>query len=92
MTSRGHLLAIITIRVHLQSLNHPVVGDDRYGGRGWRGVQDPAKRKALREFRGLALHASELRFEHPVSGKQLRFAAPVPEELARLLDVLREAP
>ena len=78
------------IRVHLQSIRHPVVGDERYGGRPWRGLQDPIKRAAVRKFCGLALHALELRFDHPISGAPCVFRAPLPERFTKLLSVLRE--
>lgn len=78
------------IRVHMQSIHHPVVGDSKYGGRLWKSVQDPVRRKALREFDRLALHASDLQFRHPTTGESLRFHAPLPEELRALLAVLEE--
>jgi 23S rRNA pseudouridine1911/1915/1917 synthase len=77
------------IRVHMQSIHHPLVGDDRYGGRQWRSVQDPRKRKALAEFRRLALHAADLSFPHPETGRELSLHAPLPAELRSLLDTLR---
>jgi len=77
------------IRVHMQSIHHPVVGDDRYGGRQWRSVQDPRKRKALAQFQRLALHAADLSFPHPETGRELALHAPPPVELRRLLDTLR---
>lgn len=63
------------IRVHLASIGHPVVGDDRYGG--------PA-------FPGLArgrpfLHAASLMFNHPVTGEALRFDSPLPADLVNCL-------
>jgi len=78
------------IRVHLQSIHHPLVGDDRYGGRAWRGVQDPLKRKAIREFDRLGLHAADLAFDHPASGQRVRFSSPLPDLYQRLLEVLRK--
>jgi len=77
------------IRVHLQSLHHPVVGDSRYGGRGWNQVLDPIRRKALKEFDRLALHASELAFPHPATGENLRFHAELPSDFQELVSVLR---
>jgi len=77
------------IRVHLQSIRHPVVGDQRYGGRSWRGIQDMLKRNAVKQFEGLALHSFELQFDHPVGGERCTFHAPMPERLTRLLDALR---
>jgi 23S rRNA pseudouridine1911/1915/1917 synthase len=77
------------IRVHLQSIHHPIVGDTRYGGRMWQGVRDPIKRKALRQFDRLALHASHLAFEHPAGGRPIELSAPLPEEFEALLATLR---
>ncbi len=77
------------IRVHLQSIHHPIVGDERYGGRQWKGVQNPLKRRALASFDRLALHAARLEFDHPVSAEPLTFEAPLPASFAELLEVLR---
>lgn len=66
------------IRVHLAAIDHPVVGDERYGG----------ARPSLPMDRPF-LHAERLRFVHPVSGRELAFTAPVPEDLQRVLDTLR---
>lgn len=77
------------IRVHLQSIGHPVVGDERYGGRMWRGLQDPRRRNAIRDFARHALHAAVLEFAHPRTGIVVRGEAPLPSELAALLAVLR---
>ncbi len=87
---RPHTGRTHQIRVHLQSIHHPIVGDARYGGRRWREITDTHKRKAVREFERLALHATELRFIHPRSGAELRLLAPLPPELVTLLGRLRE--
>ena len=63
------------IRVHLQAIGHPVVGDDRYGGLR-RGVQ------VERPF----LHAVHLAFVHPASGETMAFDSPLPADLAAVLD------
>jgi len=76
------------IRVHLQSIGHPIVGDDRYGGAGWRGVQDPTRRKALRSFGRPALHAARLTLRHPRTGETLRLEAPLPADFRALLQAL----
>jgi 23S rRNA pseudouridine1911/1915/1917 synthase len=60
------------IRVHMQHIGHPVVGDDKYGSK-----KNPIKR--------LALHAHTLVFKHPVSGKEMRFDSPVPRSFHQLL-------
>lgn len=66
------------IRVHLSWLGHPVVGDADYGSRRQRLLTD-------RHF----LHASRLRFTHPVTGEEMTFQAPLPEKLDALLRQLR---
>ena len=76
------------IRVHLKSIGHPIVGDARYGGRLWKGVQDPLKSKALRSFDQLALHASGLIFEHPIRGGEIALEAPLPDDFETLLRAL----
>lgn len=53
------------IRVHMQSLGHPVVGDMRYGCE-----TDPLRR--------LALHAFKLCFYHPITGEIMNFELPYP--------------
>lgn len=62
------------IRVHLRSIGHPVVGDDRYGG----------ARSSLPVPRVL-LHAAELGLRHPRTGQALTFASPMPADLRGVL-------
>ena len=57
LTGRSHQL-----RVHLQALGHPILGDALY-------APEPVRARAAR----LLLHASILRFEHPQSGEAMRF-------------------
>jgi len=60
------------IRVHLAHAGCPVVGDKKYEAK-----TDPAGR--------LGLHASSLRFRHPVTGAELYFTSPLPKALGRLV-------
>jgi 23S rRNA pseudouridine1911/1915/1917 synthase len=60
------------IRVHLQSLGHPVVGDRKYGA-----THSPIKR--------LGLHAMSLAIFHPVSGRLITFESKMPSAFKRLL-------
>jgi 23S rRNA pseudouridine1911/1915/1917 synthase len=75
------------IRVHMQAIGHPVVGDFLYGAPH---VIKPASGvgEALELPRNF-LHAAELEFAHPRSGKELSLHADLPEELARFLEQLR---
>lgn len=78
------------IRVHLAHQRMPLVGDALYGGGGARGtgLSDPA-REVLRAFRRQALHARELAFDHPVTGKPLCITAEMPDDLQALIAALR---
>ncbi|MEN9704920.1 MAG: ribosomal large subunit pseudouridine synthase [Pseudomonadota bacterium] len=80
------------IRVHMAHVGHPLVGDPTYGGRRQLTAgEDPVARAALQAFRRQALHAARLQFDHPVTGKTVDVEAPLPEDLAQLLAVLRTA-
>ena len=70
------------IRVHMQAVGHPCVGDPLYGG-------DPVLAARLGLERQW-LHAVELGFVHPGSGEQVRFSSGLPADLAGALDLLRE--
>jgi len=84
------------IRVHMASIGHPVVGDTLYGGAGQltdqvaaqaptskaaRRKADPERLRLGRNF----LHAAQLEFTHPRTGKLLQLEAPLPEELESFL-------
>ena len=63
------------IRLHLAHLGHPIVGDELYGVSGpWMGRQ--------------ALHAAALQFEHPLTGKLMRFEAPLREDFQQAMTML----
>ena len=64
------------IRVHLKAIGHPVVGDPVYGSGNTRG-----NISLKRQF----LHAFQLTFTHPMSGKVLELEAPLPEDLKFVL-------
>ncbi|GAX07871.1 ribosomal large subunit pseudouridine synthase D [Secundilactobacillus silagincola] len=66
------------IRVHMKSIGHPLAGDPLYG-----------PRKTIAGS-GQFLHAKKLGFRHPVTGKQLVFEAPLPDDFQRVINRLRE--
>lgn len=73
------------IRVHLLHIGHPVVGDATYAAGRERGFSGPERawamelaRRTPRQF----LHAAELRFVHPRTGREMTFEAPLPPDLA----------
>jgi len=79
------------IRVHMAHLGHPLLGDVAYGS-GFRSSAaklSPEAQEALKSLNRQALHATVLGFEHPASGRSLRFESPAPDDFARLLAALR---
>ncbi len=88
------------IRVHMASLGHPIVGDTLYGAseqlttKYAKPAQD-ASNKRIGKLPALTLgrnflHAAELEFKHPRTGKKARFVAPLPKELALFLRRLQD--
>jgi 23S rRNA pseudouridine1911/1915/1917 synthase len=76
------------IRVHLQWLKHPVVGDAVYGDGRDNTVVDVRLRSMIASLNRQFLHAEQLGFRHPRTGERLNFTAPLPLELANLLGEL----
>jgi 23S rRNA pseudouridine1911/1915/1917 synthase len=79
------------IRVHMAHIRAPLVGDPVYGGRP-RLPPEPTDRLRglLQSFPRQALHAARLEFAHPLTGEPLAFEAPLPADMAALLDALRD--
>ena len=83
--SKGYSLLSLTletgkknqIRVHCQEAGHPVAGDKKYGANG-----SPIKR--------LCLHAHLLAFNHPVTGKPMRFISSVPSAFYQLIKMPKD--
>jgi 23S rRNA pseudouridine1911/1915/1917 synthase len=82
------------IRVHLASIGCPVLCDRLYSGRACLTRTDLLRQAGLGPdeivLNRQALHAYRLRFSHPVSGELLEFIAPLPDDLTRVLTLLRE--
>ena len=76
------------IRVHLASIGHAVVGDATYARLRLPPGASAECREAIAAFRRQALHAAHLELPHPVSDAPLAFDAPLPADMAALLDVL----
>jgi 23S rRNA pseudouridine1911/1915/1917 synthase len=79
------------IRVHLAHLGRPIVGDPMYGPGAIRLPHYPLIGQRVRSFPRPALHAEELRFQHPETAAWMAFTAPVPPDMADLLTHLRQA-
>jgi 23S rRNA pseudouridine1911/1915/1917 synthase len=81
------------IRVHMQHISHPVLGDTVYGGVRKKGL--PSSTKIRSRISALqkamprqALHASRLSFEHPVTGQRLSFRTALPKDMCLALEML----
>ncbi|MGR5530017.1 23S rRNA pseudouridine(1911/1915/1917) synthase RluD [Vibrio alfacsensis] len=79
------------IRVHMSYLQHPLLGDTAYGGRAR--IPTGASQELTEMIRGFdrqALHAVMLRFEHPITGEELEFHAPIPDDMVIMTEALRK--
>ncbi len=76
------------IRVHMRSIGHALLGDIVYRGKAR--ALHPELQKAIKTFGRQALHATRLGLIHPSSTKQMEWHAPLPEDMAKLLEVLRQ--
>lgn len=82
------------IRVHAKHLGHPVLNDATYDGARVRSGPDTARRRQFyANLFGVmprqALHAHTLGFRHPETGEEMDFEAPLPEDMAHVLERLR---
>ena len=66
------------IRVHMDSIGHPLLGDEVYG----------CRKSPFAHLQGQTLHAMILGFRHPVSGEYIETTAPLPEYCEKLLSIL----
>lgn len=76
------------IRVHLASINHPVVGDATYNEGRDNSIANNEVKKAVERLGRFFLHSARLAFDHPKTGERLLFTSELPKELAQLLETL----
>ena len=77
------------IRVHLASINHPVVGDAIYNEGRDNTIADHEMKRAVETLNRFFLHAEKLSFTHPATSERLDLSQPIPTELEELLQRLR---
>jgi 23S rRNA pseudouridine1911/1915/1917 synthase len=76
------------IRVHMQSIGHPIVGDPVYGRRGLPGGLSDDERALVSNFKRQALHARRIRLPHPDGTRTLEADAAMPDDFRALVDGL----
>lgn len=67
------------IRVHMTAIGHPLLGDTKY-----------TARKNPFDIQGQALHSHTLSLIHPTTKEQMNFTAPLPDDMIKILNVLRD--
>jgi 23S rRNA pseudouridine1911/1915/1917 synthase len=77
------------IRVHMKHLGHPIVGDPVYSGPQWRGIPDKKIQRALESMTRQALHATRITFPHPRDGRTMVLESAMPEDMQKLVELLR---
>jgi 23S rRNA pseudouridine1911/1915/1917 synthase len=78
------------IRVHMNHIKHPCIGDPLYGGSfKLPKAATPELAEALRTFKRQALHAEHLAFRHPATGEEIATHAPLPADMQALIATLR---
>lgn len=80
------------IRVHMASIDHPLLGDMTYGGKRLKIMKGASVELtgALKHYRHQALHAAHIEFMHPIKGEMMSFDAPLPDDFTNLINLLRE--
>lgn len=80
------------IRVHMSYCGYPVLGDPLYGRRRQPSLKEWGEGVIgkIQDFDRQALHAVEIKFKHPRTGKRMKFSAPLPADMIEIIDVLRE--
>lgn len=77
------------IRVHMQHIRHPIVGDPTYSREKIPRNACEELKTCLQQFRRQALHAYELSLTHPVTHEELTWTAPLPTDFETLLTALK---
>ncbi|MCP4681922.1 MAG: RluA family pseudouridine synthase [Desulfobacterales bacterium] len=77
------------IRVHFSHIGHPVAGDPVYGYRKWWTRHPLYKKRVLPLVNRQMLHSNRLGFIHPDKDRTLKFEAPLPDDMERVVHILR---
>ncbi|KFE35560.1 RluA family pseudouridine synthase [Thioclava atlantica] len=84
ITGRTHQL-----RAHIAEIGNPIIGDGKYGGSSQENLGDGWGAQLGGEIsRKLHLHARQISFDHPITGKRITLTAPLPEHMKRTWELL----
>lgn len=80
------------IRVHMASIDHPLLGDNQYGGKRIKHIVGSSVEldNAIKNYRHQALHAVHIEFEHPTTKEWISLDSPLPLEMQNLIELLRK--
>ncbi|MBR6016018.1 MAG: RluA family pseudouridine synthase, partial [Prevotella sp.] len=83
------------IRAHMRHIGHPLFCDERYGGTEiLRGQRSSTYKAFIQNCFALCprqvLHAQTLGFRHPVTGEQMDFSSPLPDDMEQVLNKWRK--
>jgi 23S rRNA pseudouridine1911/1915/1917 synthase len=78
------------IRVHSANMNHPIFGDEKYGGglskaKGFIPEVKSTLRRLFKDISRHALHAHKISFQHPFTDKNIQIYAPIPDDIKTLI-------
>jgi len=84
------------IRVHLNSIGHPILADDMYGGgkkmiKSFHVKYTQILNRIFKNINRVALHAEKLEIIHPTTGHKMRFRSPIPDDMNNTLNLIRNA-
>ena len=84
------------IRVHLNSIGHPILLDSMYGGgkkmsKSFHVKYNKTFKRLFNVINRVSLHAEEIEFLHPTNLKSIQFKAPLPADISKSLELLRNA-
>ncbi len=79
------------IRLHLASQNNPIIGDKTYGKdeKYLSTIKDENVKEVLSEVKRQMLHATTLKFSHPITHKLMSYKSPLPSDMKSLIDFLK---
>jgi len=83
------------IRAHMKHLGNPLFGDKTYGGDNLKLINLPKNQTVrlndmLKQLNRQALHAMKLEFFHPVLKKRMSFECPVPDDMLKIIEMIRQ--